>query len=103
MAVPCLQQLHVHAVATYYPTSALRGFIRRGPIFSCSHASGTLWHCATGIHGALSRVFLLYMQVLVMDNRGVGRSSMPRNRRAYTSTSMAFDVLCIMVSHQGVR
>ena len=46
---------------------------------------------------------LLYMQVLVMDNRGVGRSSMPRNRRAYTSTSMAFDVLCIMVSDQGVR
>ena len=39
----------------------------------------------------------MVMQLLVLDNRGVGRSSMPRNRKAYTSTTMAIDVLCIMV------
>lgn len=40
------------------------------------------------------------LQVLVLDNRGVGRSSMPRNKSAYSTTSMAMDVLCIMVSAQ---
>ena len=43
---------------------------------------------------------LCMVQLLVLDNRGVGRSSMPRSRKAYTSTTMAIDVLCIMVSTQ---
>lgn len=36
-----------------------------------------------------------------MDNRGVGRSSMPRSKKAYTSETMAIDVLCIMVSRRA--
>ena len=49
---------------------------------------------------APAKVMSLLMQLLVLDNRGVGRSSMPCNRNAYTSTTMAVDVLCIMVSSQ---
>ncbi len=36
-------------------------------------------------------------QVLLVDNRGVGRSSIPARRSAYSSTIMATDVLCILV------
>lgn len=36
-------------------------------------------------------------QVLLVDNRGVGRSSIPARRTAYSSTIMATDVLCILV------
>ncbi|CAL8464728.1 g4263 [Coccomyxa elongata] len=35
-------------------------------------------------------------QVLLVDNRGVGRSSIPARRSAYSSTIMATDVLCIL-------
>jgi pimeloyl-ACP methyl ester carboxylesterase len=39
------------------------------------------------------------VRVLLVDNRGVGRSSVPKSRSAYTTSSMAADVLCIMVTH----
>lgn len=36
-------------------------------------------------------------QTLLLDNRGVGRSSIPERRTAYSTTIMAMDVLCILV------
>lgn len=38
-------------------------------------------------------------QTLLLDNRGVGRSSIPVCRSSYTSTAMAMDVLCILVGN----
>ncbi|EIE19012.1 alpha/beta-hydrolase [Coccomyxa subellipsoidea C-169] len=35
-------------------------------------------------------------QTLLLDNRGVGRSSIPARRSAYSTTIMAMDVLCIL-------
>ncbi|KAK9905015.1 hypothetical protein WJX75_007824 [Coccomyxa subellipsoidea] len=35
-------------------------------------------------------------QTLLLDNRGVGRSSIPERRTAYSTTIMAMDVLCIL-------
>lgn len=37
------------------------------------------------------------VRVLLLDNRGVGRSSIPHRRSAFTTTTMATDVLHIMV------
>lgn len=37
-------------------------------------------------------------RVLLLDNRGVGRSESPLSRKAYTTTIMATDVICILVS-----
>ena len=37
------------------------------------------------------------VKVLVMDNRGVGRSGAPLKRSAYSTAIMATDVLTIMV------
>lgn len=36
-------------------------------------------------------------RVLLLDNRGVGRSSIPQRRSAYSTTAMAQDALAIMV------
>ena len=36
-------------------------------------------------------------RVLLLDNRGVGRSSIPCRRSAYSTTVMAQDVLAVMV------
>ena len=36
-------------------------------------------------------------RVLLMDNRGVGRSSIPRRRAAYSTSHMASDVLAVLV------
>lgn len=39
-------------------------------------------------------------RVLLLDNRGVGRSESPLSRKAYTTTIMATDIICILVSFQ---
>ncbi len=37
------------------------------------------------------------LEALLIDNRGVGYSSSPRSRAAYTTTRMARDALAVMV------
>lgn len=39
-------------------------------------------------------------RVLLLDNRGVGRSESPLSRKAYTTTIMATDIICIL-DHLG--
>jgi pimeloyl-ACP methyl ester carboxylesterase len=38
------------------------------------------------------------MVVCLLDNRGVGDSSAPQRKDAYSTTAMAQDVLAVMVS-----
>ena len=40
------------------------------------------------------------VRVLVLDNRGVGRSSARLRRRAYSTVLMAQDIIAILVRHQ---
>ena len=41
-------------------------------------------------------------RVLLMDNRGVGRSSIPRRRAAYSTSHMASDVVAILVCARNI-
>lgn len=36
-------------------------------------------------------------RVLLLDNRGVGRSGSPESKRAYTTSIMATDIICLLV------
>lgn len=36
-------------------------------------------------------------RVLLLDNRGVGRSASPKSRAAYSTTAMATDVISLLV------
>lgn len=59
----------------------------------CIHQfGGILW----GTQAASNEVPL---KICLMDNRGVGRSSSPRARTAYSTTIMAADCIALMV-HQ---
>ncbi len=41
-------------------------------------------------------------RVLLLDNRGVGKSESPLSRKSYTTTIMATDIMCILVSFEDI-
>ena len=63
-------------------------------------ATCVAWH--TQIQALLARSTALGrpIQILAYDNRGVGRSSCPKDRRHYSSSTMARDAAALM-SHLG--